>query len=677
MNDTAKQSKHWRRTTDATGITWLVLDKADASANTLSHEVLLELEREVEGLRRAPPRGLVIKSGKDTGFVLGADVHEFSALRDAAEGAALARRGQALMSAIEALPCPTVAAIDGFALGGGLELALACRYRVAAESYERNLGLPEVQLGIHPGFGGTVRAVRLLGAPLALDLMLTGRSLSPPEALEAGLVDRVVPRAELDAAAADLIAKTPPLRRPRGMLRWLTLPLVRSFVARQVRARVARKARREHYPAPYAIVDLFERYGASGDAAYRAEAESIGRLLVTPTCRNLVRLFGLRERMRNLAPKSRRVEHVHVVGGGVMGGDIAAWCALRGITVTVQDRSRELLEPALHRSQELFQKRLKAPGAAREANERLIVDLAGEGVPGADLVIEAIVEKLEAKQDLFRQLEPKLAESAFLATNTSSIRLEDMAQVLQRPERFVGLHFFNPVAAMPLVEVIRGEATDPDTLERALAFVVQIGKLPLPCRSAPGFVVNRVLMPYLLEALRAHEDGYALETIDAAAEAFGMPMGPVELADRVGLDVAAHVARILGEALGVTPPDALQAKVAAGELGVKAGRGFYVYRDGKPEKRRDAPKPDEDLQDRLLLPLVNEAVACYEDGVVEDLDLLDAGVVFGTGFAPFTGGPIQYARARGVDRVVSRLEELARRFGPRFAPHPGWRKLGT
>ncbi|HEX6999064.1 MAG TPA: 3-hydroxyacyl-CoA dehydrogenase NAD-binding domain-containing protein [Gammaproteobacteria bacterium] len=677
MNDTAGRPKHWRRTTDDGGVAWLVLDRAGATANTLSQEVVLELEREVEALRQSPPRGVVIKSGKQTGFVLGADVHEFSALRDAAEGEAFARRGQALLGAIEALPCPTVAAIDGYALGGGLELALACRYRVAAEGYERTLGLPEVQLGIHPGFGGTVRAVRLLGAPLALDLMLTGRSLSPPEALAAGLVDRVVPRAELDAAAADLIAKAPPRRRPRWMLRMLTAPLLRGIVARRARAGVARKARPEHYPAPYAIVDLFERYGASGDVAYHAEAESIGRLLVTPTCRNLVRLFGLRERMRNLAPKSLRVEHVHVVGGGVMGGDIAAWCALRGITVTVQDRSRELLEPALHRAQELFRKRLKAPGAAREANERLIVDLAAEGVPGADLVIEAIVEKLEAKQALFRELEPKLGERAFLATNTSSIRLEDMARVLERPERFVGLHFFNPVASMPLVEVIRGEATDAETLERALAFVTQIGKLPLPCRSAPGFVVNRILMPYLVEALRAHEDGHPLETIDAAAEAFGMPVGPIELADRVGLDVAAHVARILGEAFGVAPPGALEAKVAAGELGVKTGRGFYVYRDGKPDKRRDFPKPDGDLEDRLLLPLVNEAVACYEDGVVEDLDLLDAGVVFGTGFAPFRGGPIQYARARGVDRVVSRLEELARRFGPRFAPHPGWRKLGA
>ncbi|MFS8609133.1 MAG: 3-hydroxyacyl-CoA dehydrogenase family protein, partial [Gammaproteobacteria bacterium] len=345
--------------------------------------------------------------------------------------------------------------------------------------------------------------------------------------------------------------------------------------------------------------------------------------------------------------------------------------------VGVQDRSMELVEPALKRARELFGKRLKAPGAAEEAAARLSPDIEAARVGDADIVIEAIVENIDAKKSLYRALEPKLRPDAIVATNTSSIRLEDMADAFERPGRFVGLHFFNPVASLPLVEVIRGEHTDEDATQRALAFVTQIGKIPLPCRSAPGFVVNRVLMPYMLEALQAHEDGYAFETIDAAATAFGMPMGPIELADRVGLDVALYVARILGESLGRTVPPPLEAKVAAGNLGVKTDAGFYRYVDGKPQKRREFPRPDADLQDRLMLPLVNEAVACWDEGVVEDPDLLDAGVVFGTGFAPFTGGPIRYAVERGVSEVVARLEALARQYGDRFTPRAGWRRIGA
>lgn len=673
MNDTS--SRHWHRRVDHDGVCWLSLDKAGASVNVLSQDVLTELDAELATLHREKPRGLVILSGKSTGFIAGADVKEFGGLQSAAQGAELAARGQALLARLGALGVPTVAAIDGFALGGGLELALACDYRVAAEGYERTLGLPEVQLGIHPGFGGTVRAVRLLGAPLALDLMLTGRSLSPKEALACGLVDRVVPKDDLAAAALACIASRPPPRRAPWHLRCVSLAPLRPLVARTVRSQVRKRARREHYPAPYAIIDLWVRHGGSGEVAYRAEAASIGELLVTRTCKNLVRMFELRERLRNLAPKDSGMRHVHVVGAGTMGGDIAAWCALRGLTVTLQDRAQQYVEPALARARELFRKRLHGPGEADAAQSRLRVDLAAEQVGTADLVIEAIIENTEAKRSLFGDLEPRLPEQALIATNTSSIKLEDLSQGLRRPERFVGLHFFNPVASLPLVEVIRGNATADDTLQRALSFVTQIGKLPLPCRSAPGFLVNRILTPYMLEALHAHQDGYALETIDAAAKAFGMPMGPVELADRVGLDVALHVAGILSEILAVSPPDLLKQKVAAQELGVKSGRGFYVYQNGRPQKRRDHVAPDGELADRLILPMINEAVACLAERIVDDEDLLDAGVVFGTGFAPFTGGPLHYARERGCADIVARLEAFAKRFGTRFTPHTGWARL--
>jgi 3-hydroxyacyl-CoA dehydrogenase/enoyl-CoA hydratase/3-hydroxybutyryl-CoA epimerase len=451
---------------------------------------------------------------------------------------------------------------------------------------------------------------------------------------------------------------------------------LRRMVAARLRATVRKRARREHYPAPYAIVDLWERHGARGEDALRAEVESIGRLLVTPTCRNLVHVFGLRERLRNLAPKDSRVRRVHVVGAGTMGGDIAAWCALRGLDVTLQDRAQEFVEPALRRARELFAKRLRAPGEAEAAGRRLRVDLPAAEIGTADLVVEAIVEKAEAKRGLFKELEPRLPPTALIATNTSSIELETLASALQRPERFVGLHFFNPVASLPLVEVIRGEQTSEETLVAAMSFVTKIGKLPLPCRSAPGFLVNRLLTPYMLEALHAHVDGHSLESIDAAAKAFGMPMGPVELADRVGLDVALHVAEILSRVLATPPPELLKAKVAKGELGLKTRRGFYSYdAKGKPIKDRSAAAVDAELADRLLLPLLNEAVACLHEGVVADADLVDAGVVFGAGFAPFTGGPLRYARQRGIAEIVARLTAFAERFGTRFTPHEGWNNL--
>jgi 3-hydroxyacyl-CoA dehydrogenase/enoyl-CoA hydratase/3-hydroxybutyryl-CoA epimerase len=570
---------------------------------------------------------------------------------------------------------PNRAILNGFALGGGLELALACDYRVAALDYERNLGLPEVQLGIHPGFGGTVRTVELLGPPLALDLMLTGRLLSPLEARDIGLVDRVVTGVELRTAAVDLVRTRPKPRRAPWHLRVLGIRPVRAWLAGRARAQVVRRAPQAHYPAPYAIVDLWARYGARGTAAYRAEIDSISRLLVSATCKNLVRMFQLRERLRNLAPKARSFERVHVIGAGVMGGDIAAWCALKGLTVTLQDRAMSYVTPALERARKLFVRRLRAPGAADEATARLQADVDGARVGEADLILEAIIEDLGAKQALFRGLERRLKRDAVLATNTSSIRIEDIATGLGAPERLVGLHFFNPVAQLPLVEVIRGPTTDADTHARALSFVIQIGKLPLPCRSAPGFLVNRILLPYMLEALRAHEDGHAYETIDAAATAFGMPVGPIELADQVGLDIARHVARILSAVFGGSVPEVLEAKVGAGKLGLKSGEGFYKYVDGRPQKLRHYPKPDAALEDRLVLPLVNEACACLAEGIVADADLLDAGVVFGTGFAPFTGGPIHYARQRGIENVQRRLEELAQRFGARFTPHPGWSRL--
>lgn len=669
---------NWRLEIDSERIAWLSFDLAGSGTNSLGSLAMRELGERLAEIEAAKPRALVIRSAKDGGFVAGADITEFSRLEDLEQAYRLARAGQQVFDRIDALRLPTVAAIHGFALGGGLELALACRYRVAADDGRLNLGLPEVMLGVHPGFGGTVRAPHLIGASAALDLMLTGRSVRGEEALKLGLVDRLVPRDGLDAAAREIALAAPPRHRAAFGQRVLAWPLVRSYVASQARKRVARRANPDHYPAPYAILSLFARHGASGQAAYDAEARSIARLFFSETSRNLVRVFFLQNRLKALGGKSaRKAAHVHVVGAGVMGGDIAAWCVTRGLSVTVQDRELKYVEPALARAREFFAKRARDPGKAREMESRLTADVAGAGVERADIVIEAIFENADAKRALYAALEPRMKPGAILATNTSSIVLEELARGLADSGRLVGLHFFNPVAKMMLVEVIRSANTRAEVVEDALAFTRRLDKLPLPCRSSAGFAVNRVLMPYLTEAMLAADEGIPLAHIDRAAVEFGMPMGPIELADTVGLDIAAHVGKILAEAFGLPTPRGAAERIAAGHLGRKTGRGYYEWRDGKPSKPRASGRVPPDLSDRLVLPYLNEAVACLRERVVEDADLLDAGMIFGTGFAPFRGGPLNYARARGVAAIVARLEELAVRHGPRFRPDAGWSALET
>ena len=676
MTNTELAASAWRMERDADGIVWVTADKPGTSTNVLSSHVLRDLNALLDRIVVHPPRGIVVLSGKKNGFIAGADIKEFTGVTSAESGYRLIHAGQQVFDRLEALPCPTVAAIHGFALGGGLELALACRYRVAVGDERLVLGFPEVQLGIHPGFGGTVRSVRLIGVRAAMEMMLTGKSVRADKALRLGLVDKLVPESELRAAARQLIVESPAPRRPTLTEQALSWPLVRSLVHRSLIGQVAQKARREHYPAPYAIIDLWTRYGAHAPVAFEAEARSIAQLFTTDTARNLIRIFLLQDRLKALGGKPvTPLEHVHVVGAGVMGGDIAAWSALRGLTVTLQDRELTLIEPALKRARELFEKRLRDPAKIAAASERLAADVTGEGAARADVVIEAIFESLPAKRELYASLEPRMKPEAILATNTSSIVLESLAEGLARPERLVGLHFFNPVPQMPLIEIIHTATTDPAVVQTAIAFTRKLDKLPVPCRSAPGFIVNRVLMPYLHEAMHAAQQGVPINVIDEAAVSFGMPMGPIELADVVGLDVAAHVGEIVASELGRPAPNLtrLRALIALGKLGRKSGAGFYLWRDGKPVKSAAAAEPPpRDLIDRLILVLVNECAACLREQIVEDADFIDAAVIFGTGFAPFRGGPLAYARSRGVAGVVERLEELASRYGARFQPDSGW-----
>jgi 3-hydroxyacyl-CoA dehydrogenase / enoyl-CoA hydratase / 3-hydroxybutyryl-CoA epimerase len=670
---------YWKMDRDADGVVWLALDKPGTSANVLSSEVLIELGAIVGALAAAPPRALIVRSAKPSGFIAGADIREFTAFKGPEDAFALIRAGQGVLDRLEGLPCPTIAAIHGFALGGGLELALACRYRIAVNDQSLALGFPEVQLGIHPGFGGTVRAVRVVGVRPAMALMLTGKPAHAGKALKIGLVDRLVSAQDLEAAARAM-ALNPPRAHRAGLLeRLLSTSLLRPFVKSALLRQLAVRARREQYPAPYAMVDLWARFGARGPASFEAEARSIAELFGTATARNLIRVFMLQDRLKASAGKSAvPIKHVHVVGAGVMGGDIAAWSALRGFTVTLEDRALDYIQPALERARALFEKRIRDPAKRAAATARLSADVAGEGVAAADVVIEAIFEDLDAKLALYARIEPRMQASAWLATNTSSLTLEPLAARLARPERLVGLHFFNPVAQMPLIEIVRAEATDAGVAQAASAFARRLDKLPLPCRSAPGFMVNRVLMPYLHEAMFAAQEGVPLAVIDAAAVDFGMPMGPMELADVVGLDVASHVGEIIAAELGRPVPDLseLKARVAARKLGKKTHAGFYVWKDGKPVKpAAHGGAAPVDLVDRMILALVNECVACLRERVVEDADLIDAAVIFGTGFAPFRGGPLAYARSVGVATITQRLAGLAQRYGSRFRPDAGWALL--
>lgn len=671
---------NWRTETDQNGLIWLCLDKADSSVNVLSEAVLLEFEQVVGMFEQEPPRGVVIHSAKPSGFVMGADINEFTSIDTADQGYELIRLGQQLFDRLEALRCPTVAVLNGFALGGGLELAMACTYRIALENRKPVIGLPEVQLGLHPGFGGTVRSVRIAGVRAAMQVMLTGKSIRVDKARAQGFVDRIVTPDNWKQAAREIVASGQPKQSAPLLDKLLNLAIFRPLVARSLVRQVAGRARKEHYPSPYAMISLWKKYGAN-DAAYPAEARSFADLMVGSTSRNLVRVFLLQNRLKSQGGKPEtRIERVHVVGAGVMGGDIAAWCALRGLQVTLQDREQKYIDPAMQRTAKLFSKRIRNANERAAASDRIVPDVAGDGIETADLVIEAIFEDTEAKQSLYADLQERMKPGAILATNTSSIRLEDLRTVYEHPQHFIGLHFFNPVAKLPLVEVIRCDDTEQSTLDSAFAFVKAIGKFPLECKSSPGFVVNRILAPYMAESMVLAESGVALPVIDEAAVRFGMPMGPIELIDSVGLDVAKHVSDLLGAAFDREVPTVLSAMIERGDLGRKSGQGFYRWEDGRAVKPVvDNGDEYPDLTDRLILPMINEAVAVHAEGVVRDADLLDAGVIFGTGFAPFRGGPLQYARNRGADNIVAALVRLADEHsdndGQRFLPHPGWDEL--
>jgi 3-hydroxyacyl-CoA dehydrogenase/enoyl-CoA hydratase/3-hydroxybutyryl-CoA epimerase len=675
------------------GIRVLVFDQPGGRVNLLTEAALEELRLKLETLREdAGLAGLLIASGKAGQFIAGADVAAIRAVREAGDGQAKAAFGQAVYGLLAQFPKPTAAAIEGACMGGGLELALACTYRFASNASSTALALPEVRLGILPAFGGTTRLPRLIGLVPALDLLLTGKSLDGRRARRVGLVDDVLPHEDFRLRAESAFAERLHAAAKPAPFSWQRLlidrnPLGRAFVISQARKRV-HKETGGHYPAPLRILDVLERsVGRPASEGFALEAEAAGDLIVHPVTRNLVALFFLSERAKKEppTPAAKKVTSAGVLGAGVMGGGIAALFARSGISARMKDVRHEAVASGLAHAREQFDRERRRGRASLRDVERRMALLSGtlgyDGFRHLDVVVEAVVENLEIKRQVLRETAER-APHAVLATNTSSLRLEDLAVGLADPGRLVGLHFFNPVHRMPLVEVVVGESTSAEARDTAVALTRRLGKTPVIVRSSPGFLVNRLLMPYLEEALRLFQSGVPMEELDRALVGFGMPVGPIELVDEVGLDVAVKVAHVLGEAFPSTEPkpNVLDSLVAAGRLGKKSGRGFYRYPKGAKEpdpavyslvsapSRAAVQAGPEAWVERLVLAMVNEAARCLEERVVNSSEEVDLAMILGTGFPPFRGGLMRYADAIGLSHVIDRLGALASSEGARFTP---------
>lgn len=679
----------WSVEAQPSGIAVLRFADPDRKVNLLGSAALASLSEALKWLRgrsdASYPRALLITSGKERQFIAGADVNEFGTIPSPKEAAAKVKEAQLLFHSISELPYPTVAAINGPCLGGGTELALACRHRVASAGRGVTIGLPEVMLGILPGFGGTTRLPRLIGLVGSLDLLLTGRSLDPRRALRVGLIDAVLPEEGFEGRAlrwteALLAPGRPPQRAaPAPVMRLLqSVSPLRSYVLGQARKRVMRQTY-GHYPAPLEILRLLgTTWGKPIPKALEREREAVSRLLFTPESRNLRHVFLLNEeaKRRPETPRAGEVGRMGVIGAGVMGGEIAYLASRRGARVRLRDIKAEPVLRSLAHARELYERERSRRRMTRADVERSMgriePSLDSAGLARVDLVLEAIVEDLPAKQSLFRDLEAIVPASCVLATNTSSLSVAAMAKGLKRPGRVVGMHFFNPVTRMPLVEVIRTDGSDADAVDQVVAFARRLGKTVVLVADAPGFLVNRILMPYLAEAVGLVERGQSVRAIDRALRRFGMPMGPLELLDEIGLDVARKVAHVLEEAFGERMPKTalLDRLASSGALGKKSGLGFYRYEKGR---RRDvnpavagaaaagaAGTPSEgdaseETVNRLVDAMVNEAALALEEQVVARPEDVDLAMVMGTGFPPFRGGLLRHADAAGVGTIVERL----------------------
>ncbi len=693
---------------DEDGIVHIVFDRPGDRVNLLTPAILRELAQLLDHLRgHADARGVVFESAKPGVFLAGMDVEQIAAVEDAYRASEAARFGQAVFQRVADLPIPTACAIAGTCLGGGTELALACTFRVAADDPQVRIGLPEVQLGIIPGFGGTQRLPRLVGLAHALDLILTGRRLDATRAARIGLVDRVVPLPYLSREVVGMLRAA--VEDPRGTLRSQRrarplgaailerVPILRRIVLSHARRTTAGKVREADYPAPFRALDAIDAaFSTPARQGFDVEARLVGELVPTRTSKNLIWLFKSQTALKKAVDSGaapRKVRRIAVLGAGIMGGGISQLAADRDLTVRLKDIRYDALLSALRTASGIWRERIrKGQITPREARQRMAFiapTLDDRGLALADLVVEAVVEDLTAKQKVLAAAEERLGERAVFASNTSSIPITEIAAKALRPERVVGLHFFNPVHRMPLVEVIAGQRSSPEAVATVHRFAVEVGKTPVVVRDSPGFLVNRILMPYLNEAIRLLSDGVRIEVVDAAATSFGMPMGPFALLDQVGLDTAHHVSHVLhaafGSRIGPTPP-LMASLVDAGRLGAKNGKGFYAYRSGRragedkkvyglahaPSKR---DLPVETLQERLVLAMLNEAALCLEERVVREPRDVDVAMVLGTGFPAFRGGLLRHADEIGIAVVVDRLSRLADAQGERFRPAGLFREM--
>lgn len=695
----AAQTAHMRLSFGDDGIATLTLDRQGSSANIFDVAALLELDSHVATLEaRSDLKGLVIVSAKPKIFIAGADLNSFAGASVAQLGN-IVDLGHRIFTRLERLPFPSVAAINGVCLGGGCELALACDWRVGSLDKSTKIGLPETQLGILPAWGGSVRLPRLVGLPQALDAILRGKQLVAQQALKIGLVDDIAHAEYIVAAARKLLARG---KRPTP-----TAPGLMSSVA--LRPIVTLKARRAvladtrgHYPAPLKALEV--AVGALGQPLEKGlalEKAAFLELVQTPECHSLMSIFFLQERAKKLKiagteGAGRPVNRVAVIGAGIMGAGIAQLSAARGLPVVLKDVAPAALAKGLKSAEKIFsdgaKKKKLTPAEATAGLDRITATSEDVPLTGVDLVIEAALEKLDVKQAIFRQLEARTAPHTILATNTSALSIDAIASVLADPGRVVGIHFFNPVHRMQLVEIVRGRRTSPAALDTALGYVKTVGKLPVLVNDSPGFLVNRILLPYMVEAVRLFHEGVAAEKLDRIMLAFGMPMGPARLTDEVGLDVAQHVAVDLQNRLAKPVPinDTLEQMIAKGWLGKKSGTGFYVFPKEKGAKETPNPEvaalqthgagrtqDDATLRDRMVLVMVNEAARVLEEGVVDAPEDVDFGMIFGTGWAPFRGGPLRYADARGVAEIVSQLRKLQTEVAPHFEPCEKLRHMAT
>ena len=639
---TGKDLMHWLANIDEDGIAWLYLQTVGKSVNVLNNAVMTELECLLDRLENKKDlRGVALLSGKKGGFVYGADIHEFETLKTASEVANHMLYVHGLFNRIEALPVPSCVGVDGIAVGGGLEIALTFDRLFITSSSKTKLGFPEVNLGIMPGYGGSGRAYGRIGTKAVLDMMVSGRPIGSIDAIKTGLADELVDKPDdLEKSMREWIIGC---NGEKPIFTELETEADATAIA-AAKDKYLKRLRSDHTPAPAAIIEHVENFGHDKSAMSASEIDVFPNLMVSSASKNLRRVFYLTDAVRKSARGESGIKRMHVVGAGVMGGDIAAIGAMAGLDVTLTDMNEAAIVGAIARAKKLFERRLKSDEKVALALARLRTDLDGNGATDADLIIEAVAEKLEVKQAVFKNLEAVSKASAILATNTSAIPLEDIATALNGPERLIGLHFFNPVPVLPLVEVIWSKYSDPEIVSRGMQFAGQIGKMPVRCKSAPGFLVNRALLPYIFKAIEAVAGGEKADHIDEALVDFGMPMGPIELADQIGLDVCLDVGIVLG-----MPPATkalLDEKCRTGTIGRKSGSGFYEWDGNRAIRAHQSkdPRVMAAIAKNMLAPMIEECRQAVDENVVDTADSADAGMIFGIGFPGFRGGPLNWSK---------------------------------